>query len=437
MKIRNILLALFAACFSHSAPAQSADETIAELLNSGNWFALEKVFPELEDSIRTPYLRCMTKALLDYTFNRPEQALAGFDTLMSRHQMDMTFSNISNLILYRSKLMQSEKNYETAADYLDNFLRYVSCTMDTCLFPLHLQQSRMLNRLRGTEIPKVIRPDHDTELPLSIQPVIIQGIEKGALMFIPVTFRSKTFQFILDTGAEKTMFSQRLADELGLRTICDSIRIEGLGSRLGSLAIADSLCIGNIVYKNPMVAVLPPNPAVDTLLYIDAILGCDFLIAVGEVQIYPKKKKIVFPTTPTPSPLPEKNLVLMNGGGPYLEAWTGDERLLMLFDTGNSTGGMYPSYYQKHKKRIEAKSTPDTVLVGGMDLYTATVYRLPGFPLRTGGSEIGIDNMIVETAENGPSHMEQSGDGALGMDFIRQFRKVTINFDQMYVSAEK
>ena len=45
--------------------------------------------------------------------------------------------------------------------------------------------------------------------------------------------------------------------------------------------------------------------------------------------------------------------------------------------------------------------------------------------------------MIVETAENGPSRTGQSGDGVLGMDFIRQFRKVTINFSQMYVAAEK
>ena len=254
-------------------------------------------------------------------------------------------------------------------------------------------------------------------------------------MSVPVAINGKTYPFTLDTGTGTTAISQRLADELGLRTICDSIRIDGIGSRLGSLAIADSLCVGNIVYKNPVVAVLPPNPAVDTLLYIDAILGRDLLIAVGEVQIYPKKKKTVFPATP--SPLPEKNLVLMNGGDPYLEAWSGDERLLMLFDTGNSTGGMYPSYYRKHKERIETEGAPDTVLVGGMDLYTATVYRLPGFSLRTCGSEIGIDNMIVETAENGPSLTEQSGDGVLGMDFIRQFRKVTINFSQMYVAAEK
>ena len=86
---------------------------------------------------------------------------------------------------------------------------------------------------------------------------------------------------------------------------------------------------------------------------------------------------------------------------------------------------------------LGGEGAPDTVLVGGMDLYTATVYRLPGFSLRTCGSEIGIDNMIVETAENGPSLTEQSGDGVLGMDFIRQFRKVTINFSQMYVAAEK
>ena len=92
-------------------------------------------------------------------------------------------------------------------------------------------------------------------------------------MSVPVAINGKTYPFTLDTGTGTTAISQRLADELGLRTICDSIRIDGIGSRLGSLAIADSLCVGNIVYKNPVVAVLPPNPAVDTLLYIDAILG--------------------------------------------------------------------------------------------------------------------------------------------------------------------
>ena len=45
--------------------------------------------------------------------------------------------------------------------------------------------------------------------------------------------------------------------------------------------------------------------------------------------------------------------------------------------------------------------------------------------------------MPYNKAENGPSRTGQSGDGVLGMDFIRQFRKVTINFSQMYVAAEK
>ena len=437
MKFPKFLLAMTIASSSVFVSAQPPDENVADLFNRQDWLTLEKIFPEIKDSIRDPCLRYMTQSLLDCSFNRPRQALGALDTLMGPLLVNMSFSNIPSMVLFRCEAMRLNKKYAAAADYLDSFLRYLSATMDISRFPEHLQMSRLLNGLRDAPAPEIVRPERDVRLPLAIRPVVVKGRTEGAHLSVPVAINGKTYPFTLDTGTGTTAISQRLADELGLRTICDSIRIDGIGSRLGSLAIADSLCVGNIVYKNPVVAVLPPNPAVDTLLYIDAILGRDLLIAVGEVQIYPKKKKTVFPATPTPSPLPEKNLVLMNGGDPYLEAWSGDERLLMLFDTGNSTGGMYPSYYRKHKERIETEGAPDTVLVGGMDLYTATVYRLPGFSLRTCGSEIGIDNMIVETAENGPSRTGQSGDGVLGMDFIRQFRKVTINFSQMYVAAEK
>ena len=161
MKFPKFLLAMTIASSSVFVSAQPPDENVADLFNRQDWLTLEKIFPEIKDSIRDPCLRYMTQSLLDCSFNRPRQALGALDTLMGPLLVNMSFSNIPNMVLFRCEAMRLNKKYAAAADYLDSFLRYLSATMDISRFPEHLQMSRILNGLRDAPAPEIVRPARD------------------------------------------------------------------------------------------------------------------------------------------------------------------------------------------------------------------------------------------------------------------------------------
>lgn len=85
------------------------------------------------------------------------------------------------------------------------------------------------------------------------------------------------------------------ADEIGIRVIRDSINITGaFATGTGKSGILDSMMIGDIAFKNAIITIADPNPAVDTVYQVDAVLGTDFMRLVGEVNIFPQEKRFAF-----------------------------------------------------------------------------------------------------------------------------------------------
>ena len=58
-------------CFATSA--NTADEQVGTLLNQSKWFELKEKLPKIENSMEYDFLKLMSKSLLGYYFNRPEE----------------------------------------------------------------------------------------------------------------------------------------------------------------------------------------------------------------------------------------------------------------------------------------------------------------------------------------------------------------------------
>lgn len=78
-----LFLNLFTVC------AQNADMRISELINSSDWFALEKEYPKLKDSIQYAYVGLMAEAMIAQNFNREKDAIEPFRTLINKHQQQI------------------------------------------------------------------------------------------------------------------------------------------------------------------------------------------------------------------------------------------------------------------------------------------------------------------------------------------------------------
>ena len=87
--MRKLVVSLIVFLTISSAYAQNADIRVSELINSSDWFTLEKEYPLLKDSIQYDYVRLMAEAMLAQNFNREAEAIDLFRRLINSHQQQI------------------------------------------------------------------------------------------------------------------------------------------------------------------------------------------------------------------------------------------------------------------------------------------------------------------------------------------------------------
>lgn len=415
------------------ATAQDSDQRIGDLINQADWFGLEEEYPKVADQLQSVAVKALSEVLIGAYFNKPEETILLIDSLLEHNQEELGFPIVSSLVGLRGKLLGELGLYEQCADELYDFLNKIQVFARKEDFPSHQQLADYYNVLRNEEPLSISRPNQATEVPITIEEA-----GRGVLMFIPVRVHGKTYKFIFDTGAGSTFVSKRLADEIGIRIVRDSLHIAGVfGTGVGKGGVLDSMEVGNIVFRNAIVTIAEPNPAVDTVYQVDAVLGTDFMRLVGQVDIYPNDKKIVFPIKKSSLPATGRNM-WMYDGALRLKVFSGEERLRFVFDTGNVRADMFYPYYQKHKEWIDKEGVNETITGGGFGgVRSLEVLRLSSIPMRIGSTSFEIKDIQVEYEPPTEKSFQDGEDGSLGMDFINLFQRVVINFDDMFLELDR
>lgn len=295
------------------------------------------------------------------------------------------------------------------------------------------------DQLKNIPAPGITCPQEDIIIPVDIEKVKLPtSIEpkgwRGTTILIPVTINGKTYQFIFDTGAGTSYMSQRMAKETGVRILSDSLEINSNlpGAMTGYFGTLENMQIGSITFHNSLITIAPPN-AFDSIMIVDAVLGMDFIGLFDEVRIYPKDKKIVFPKSSTPLPSYGRNLMKVDRAL-KLKAQANGETLMLHFDTGNSTAGLFYQYYEKHKAEFESIGKKEKITGGGFNhVVTKDILRLPSFDMEIGDATAHLKNLAVDITPNG---IPAEDDGNIGMDMINQFDCVTINLKDMFLKLE-
>jgi len=409
--------------------AQEADEKIGNLINQTDWFTLAEEYPKLKEEMQSEMLKHLSEAMIGLYFNQPQNAIQSINWLLVNAQNELGFENTSNLILVKSVILGEQGLYAESADNLSDFFTQISKSMDLEKFPAHKQTLEFYEKMRNERRPEVIRPNKDIVIPITIEKT-----NRGQTIFVPVNINGKEYKFIFDTGAFSSFVSERFANEVGLRITDESFKISGIKSGIGKRGTTDSIMVGDIVFKNPSITIGLPNEEVDTIFRVDAVLGMDFIRRIGETDIYPKEKKIVFPAKKTELPLYGRNLLFSNGQ-PYLKAYSNTETLIFHFDTGNIKTDLFNVYYKKHKEELDKVGNKSNVRrqgYGGIRFVDS--YQIPKFPLTVGDCNFELTN--VDVLLDNRYDFQGNEDGSLGMDFFTAFRKVIINFDEMFVKVE-
>lgn len=438
MKTVVIVLLIFV---SIPALSQNADERIGALINQADWFGLEETYPVLKDSMQVDFLKLMSEIMIAHYFNRPNEATDGIKKLLTKHQPEIGAANSLNMAILSCQIEGLKGNYAAAAQQAQGIINQIKTQGGS-------EDSyqgvngvfNFYNHLKDIPAPSITRPERDMSVPIRIEKVKLPtNIDskgwRGTHILIPVTVHGKTYRFIFDTGAGTSFMSARFARELGVRVLNDSLPINRnlAGAMSGKMGVLDSLQIGSMTFRYPLITIAPPN-ALDTVAKIDAILGMDFISLFEEFRIYPKEGKIIFPASATPLPASGRNL-LLSDRAMKVKAFAGGEMLKLLFDTGCTTAGLYYQYYQKHQAELDAVGKREKSTGGGFNIVmTKEVLRLPSFRLEIGNTPVTLQNLSADITEEG---IQTPGDdGIVGMDMVNLFDCVTVNLKDMFLKLE-
>ncbi len=434
--LKTIVIILLSLLSSQLIYAQQPDQRIGELVNTEDWFGLDKEYPVLKDSIQTPFLKVVAEAMIARNFNQKERALECLNELLSKHQSDLG-DGVFNFIILRAQLLEEMGRYAEAADFMKNVLDQLKGqgvtqgldAMDYYLPALSLS-----------------RPNHDVSVPFTLKELKPKRIEswmrkkddsnpdaKSVLMSIPITFHGESIPFHFDTGAGMTFVTEKFVREKGLPLIGDTVVYTG--NSKGLRTFIDSLQIGEITVRNIVAGVgLEKESELLDLVGVGPILGRDVITAIGETQICMDDSTMLFPLKTSPLPAYGRNMLYNS----HVEATADDESLRLLFDTGNASNNacyLNAAYYNSHRQVVDKVATTDTISGGGYGSAGAREMKvIRPFSLSIGNMPIQLVEAVVD--EEDPL-ADDHCHGNIGIAAVLQHRKTIINFRDMFVEFEK
>lgn len=419
MKRLGVLFAMVG--FAAASYAQSADQRVAEMLSREDYLALNRTLPQLQRSLTQP-LRSIACALTDAHLRRYDSSNAAIEALLE-------ISDVLDGPTYGMLVGQLLSNYRLAGDN-EAAAELMKQIMGLNPDQEHTDAYEYFSTLAALPRQELVRPAHDVEIPFRTD-----SAGRGVLMLVDVKIGGVVEPFIFDTGcAEMSFVSEEFARSHGIRPTGVEIAIGGVGGDGdGWLGVADSLCVGEMVLRNPVFAVTPALEKTDSVYKINAVLGCNFMTRAGEIRICGKERHIVFPAIKSPAPAYAPNMTEGPNGLYYAEVDADGEKLTMQFDSGNVKSSLSSAYFKAHRKQIEAEYSATKLVTGGFGgIVEGQSYIMPALTLRFGGT-IGVLTDIGIAANVELGH-ETGEAGSLGVDFLLAFDSVTIDFDRMFIA---
>ena len=246
--------------------------------------------------------------------------------------------------------------------------------------------------------------------------------------------RDEPINLTFDSGANLSVIISSLADSMGLKRLKSNFTVKGImGNNItANVAIAEEIEFGNVKMENVVFMVFPDSalyfPDADFQIY--GLLGYPVISALHEIQLT-KDNKLVIPQESTESTY--SNLA-MNFLTPVVELVSVQDTLLFTFDTGASSTWIYEKYFNANKKDIRKKYELTQLNLGGAGgMVSHDVYKIE-FPIKIGNQSLTIDSAILFPKKNQVIHSEYSGN--LGLDAIKSFDKMILNFDKMFVQFQ-
>lgn len=259
--------------------------------------------------------------------------------------------------------------------------------------------------------------------------------DKARLANIPLLVDKDSVSFIFDTGANLSTISRSFATKLGFKIFEDSIEVGTItGNNVyASLGTAPLIRIGNAVIENSVFLVFNDSDlAVPQINYqANGIIGFPIIEGFKEVTIT-QDDSITFSKRPKSFNIQNMCLDHLT---PIVKIEYQNKPLSFCFDTGARTSSLFMPFYKEYESFIKANySVKNTEIAGAGSSKKFSVYEMKDFDFLIGGKKTSLQNISILTE---PLHDDSKYfHGNLGQDVIKQFSKMTINFESMSLIFE-
>lgn len=276
-------------------------------------------------------------------------------------------------------------------------------------------------------------------------PFRIDTIGTGERIMLDGSLNGRPYGMLFDTGAAVSLVTPEVAAECGMRpNEKPQGYIRGVGKQEVTVVVCDTVRIGDIILQHIPLYVVDMREAVRAsgldsiraavlLSRMKVILGNDVMRKLGCLHFDFEKGVLTVPDT-LPATLPPNlswqgtaiRLSVHHGGKPYLA----------FLDTGSPRSHLNYPFYARNKAWIKRQARRDTCTIRGIGgVEKVSSFRLPQVTLQVTGKYMTMAGITVITDKRGRSiHLE--GDLLLGIDFIRLFRRMTIDLENMRLDGE-
>lgn len=352
----------------------------------GQAFELRPLYLSGRDSLDA-YARLRCAWELARAFRQGGEASQYADTLLACYADSLDAAELTLCLRAQAGYFVSAGEWKALRAFCD---RYEALSQ---VHGVHLPYyRRMADAFQAHPAATVELPPRGCSLPLSPQWPLFVPVEPNG---------RKPYPFLLDTGQGYTLLPEAEAKACGLQVLPDTLSVASPTGMLSvSPAYADSLVLGDIVFRHVVVYAVHPGEFADPL-YV-RVLGCNELLRLPGMVFYPEK--LVFPGRPLTLDPSGGELRLSSDGALRLRAGNGGHLHLFSLDTGSSDD-VFPA-------AVFPPATTDTL----------------HFEIAVGDS-CYVSPYPVFIESRAADH-----DGLVGVPFLRQFRRVCFDFGSMRLS---
>ncbi|WP_162852544.1 retropepsin-like aspartic protease [Dinghuibacter silviterrae] len=415
---RSLFLLCALLCIT-AAEAQTPFSRLQSLLDQKDYFRLKTALEEESTHLRVED-KAYFQAFVDNVFARNDWSLKEVRALLETNSL--TGRQRYGLWLLQEDNYYKLGQYRMAVACCDTLLRHYEDMMDA------VQRVELANdRILWHALEDV--PPQEVFLPASASVSWTRDV--AGLMNVPVRIDTATYNFVFDTGAGLSTISESFAARLGLHIREAGVDVQGSTGQhnTSSLAVADSLFLGDVLLRHVVFLVLPDAQLTFPPIHysIKAILGLPVIWQLQEIHIL-RDGELRLERADHPG---ASNLAL-DGWAPVVSVITRGDTLSFHFDTGASNTDLYSPYLERHREEVLREGKRQTSRRGGAGGIVATeVYRLKNVDMEVGGRPLTlpqVDVLTHSTDDKGERYY-----GNLGQDVFSRFPEMVLNFKYMYL----